>query len=251
MAVITIGNHKGGTGKTTTSVHVGAVLGLIGYKTLIIDLDPQGFLTRMMDVDRDNVEDTSLGLFDGDISLAQLETVPLSSFHLLPSSGGMNRRAKNLTNVTDVFLVKEALRNQDTYDVIILDTAAAISTYVVNALVAADTLMIPVTPELQSVYGAEQTWYSAREVQGRLNPGLKRAMFLLSNVHGRKTVHRQYARYMRKKYGGLVMDAVVRTCSSVAVECQDGQTVFDKNINSRGAKDYSAVVDELIRNDCL
>ena len=251
MEVITIGNHKGGTGKTATSLHIGAVFGLIGYKTLLIDLDPQGFLTRMMGVDTNSVVDTSLRLFEVDTSLAQLETVPLPSFHLLPSSEGMRTREKKLTSTIDLFLVKEALRGQDIYDVIILDTAAALSSYVLNALVAADTLMIPVTPELQSVHGAEQTWQSARAVQGRLNPGLKRLMFLLTNVHGRKKVHRQYANYMRKEHGRLVMDTVVRTCASVAVECHGGKTVFDNNMNSRGAKDYSAVVDELIRNEVV
>lgn len=251
MAVITIGNHKGGTGKTATSLHIGAVFGLIGYKTLLIDLDPQGFLTRMMGVDTNSAVDTSLRLFDVDTSLEQLEAVPLPSFHLLPSSEGMRRREKKLTNTIDLFLVREALRGQDAYDVIILDTAAAVSTYVLNALVAADTLMIPVTPEPQSVHGAEQTWQSARAIQGRLNPGLKSLMFLLTNVHGRKKVHRQYAHYMRKEHGGLVMDTVVRTCASIAVECHGGKTVFDKNMNSRGAKDYSAVVDELIRNEIV
>ena len=62
MEVITIGNHKGGTGKTATSLHIGAVFGIIGYKTLLIDLDPQGFLTRMMGVDTNSVVDTSLRL---------------------------------------------------------------------------------------------------------------------------------------------------------------------------------------------
>ena len=76
-------------------------------------------------------------------------------------------------------------------------------------------------------------------------------MFLLTNVHGRKKVHHQYANYMRKEHGRLVMDTVVRTCASVAVECHGGKTVFDKNMNSRGAKDYSAVVDELIRNEVV
>ncbi|MYF63633.1 MAG: AAA family ATPase, partial [Rhodothermaceae bacterium] len=142
MEVITIGNHKGGTGKTATSLHIGAVFGLIGYKTLLIDLDPQGFLTRMMGVDTNSVVDTSLRLFDVDTSLAQLETVPLPSFHLLPSSEGMRTREKKLTSTIDLFLVKEALRGQDLYDVIILDTAAALSSYVLNALVTADTLMI-------------------------------------------------------------------------------------------------------------
>ena len=72
-----------------------------------------------------------------------------------------------------LFWVKEALQNQSTYDTIIIDTAAAVSVYALNAMIAADTLMIPVVPEVQSVYGAEQTWSTAKEVRKKWNPSLE------------------------------------------------------------------------------
>lgn len=248
MSIITVCNHKGGTGKTTTSIHIAAALNLIGYRTLIVDLDPQAFLTCMMDVEPSNITSSSLDLFHPDSSLSDLEVLKLPPFDLLPCTGGMNHFSGKLTKATDMFWVKETLQNQSTYDAIIIDTAAAVSIYALNAMIAADTLMIPVTPELQSVHGAEQTWNTAKEVRKKWNPGLKTAMFLLTNVHGRKKVHRQYSQHMRKIYGNLVMDTVVRTSASLANVCQDGATVFETNVNSRGAKDYAAVVDELVRH---
>ncbi len=248
MPIITVCNHKGGTGKTTTSMHLAAALNLVGYKTLVIDLDPQGYLTCMMDVKLSEVVHSSQNLFDSRINLADLDILELPSFDLLPCTDGMISHAQKLTSVTDMFLLKESLMGQAIYNVIILDTAAAITVYVLNALVASDILMIPVTPELQSVHGAQQTWDTAKEIREKWNPGLKTAMFILTNVHGRKKVHRQYSKYMRDKYGSTVMDTQVRTCSSMAVACRDGRTVFETQILSRGARDYAAVADELIQH---
>ncbi|MCY4172365.1 MAG: ParA family protein [Bacteroidetes bacterium] len=248
MSIITVCNHKGGTGKTTTSMHLAAALNLVGYKTLVIDLDPQGYLTCMMDVETSEIKYASQNLFDSGGSLIGIEVLNLPSFDLLPCTDGMISKAQKLTSVTDMFRLKESLMGQSSYDLIILDTAAAITVYVLNALVASDILMIPVTPELQSVHGAQQTWDTAKEIREKWNPGLKAAMFVLTNVHGRKKVHRQYSKYMRQKYGDLVMDTQVRTCSSMAVACTDGRTVFETHILSRGARDYAAVADELIKH---
>ena len=221
MAIIAVCNHKGGTGKTTTSVHIAAALGIVGYKTLVVDLDPQGYLTCMMDVDSFDIKDTARKLFETGDGLAGVEPLPLPFFDLLPNGEGMIHFTRKLSGITDMFWVKETLQNQETYDAIILDTAAAVSVYVLNALVAADVLMIPVTPELQSVHGAEQTWDTAKEVREKWNPNLKKAMFLLTNVHGRKRVHRKYSRYMHWKYGDLVMDTAVRTCSSLGLHARE------------------------------
>jgi len=248
MTVISVCNHKGGTGKTTTSVHIAAALQLVGYKTLVIDLDPQGYLTCTMDIDPSDIVHASGDLFHANVGLTDLKILHVPAFDILPSAEGMNHHAQKLTSVTDLFWVKEALQNQSTYDIIIIDTAAAISVYVLNAMIAADILVIPVTPELQPVHGAGQTWNTAKEVRKKWNPGLKMAMFLLTNVHGRKNAHRQYSQYMRQKYDNLVMDTVIRTCSSLSEISRGGRTVFETSFNSRGAKDYAAVVDELIRH---
>jgi len=248
MQVITVCNHKGGTGKTTTSIHLAAALNLVGYKTLVIDLDPQAYLTCMMDVDTSSIVHSSLNLFEPGDHLSDLKVLHLPSFDLLPCKDGMIHKSQKLTNVTDMFLLKESIQDFAGYDAVILDTAAAITVYVLNALVATDILMIPVTPELQSVHGAGQTWDTAKEIREKWNPGLKIAMFLLTNVHGRKKIHRQYSKYMRKRYGHLVMDSIVRTCSSLAVSYKNGCTVYETHVLSRGAKDYASVVDELIRH---
>ncbi len=248
MAIIAICNHKGGTGKTTTSVNVAAALSLVGYKTLVIDLDPQAFLTRNMDIEPSDTVHSSLNLFESGKKVSDLEVLHLPSFDLLPSGEGMNYFARKLTGATDIFWIQQTLSNQDSYSAIILDTAAALSVFSLNALVAADILMIPVTPEPQPVAGAEQTYATATEVRGKWNPNLKAAMFLLTNVHGRKNIHLHYSKYLREKYGSLVMDTFIRTSSYLTLGCENGKTIFDTHLSSRGAIDYAGVVDELIQH---
>ena len=247
MATLAICNHKGGTGKTTTAIHIGAALGLCGFKTLIIDLDPQSFLTRMVGIGEPVPEASSLALFEHDVSLDRLLPETCRSFDVLPASTSLTKRMRQLNRPIDAFWVKEALEGQTRYDVILLDTAAAVTVYSLNALTAADVLLIPVTPEYQPVVGAEETWNTAREVRSRLNPDLESPLFLITRVDGRRKAHRKYQEFLRERYGGQVMQSIVRTSASLASSCEDGVTVFETLVYSRGAIDYANVTDEVIR----
>lgn len=247
MTTLAICNHKGGTGKTTTAIHVGAALGLCGFRTLIIDLDPQSFLSRMVGIRETQPEASSLALFEHDITVDQLSLVKFRSFDVLPASMGLVKRMRRLNRPIDVFWVKEALKGQTNYDVVLLDTAAAVTVYSLNALAAAHSVLIPVTPEYQPVIGAEETWRTAQEVHRSLNPDLKTPFFLITRVDRRKREHYKYRKFLRERYGDQIMQAIVRTSASLASSCVDGVTVFEKMVHSRGAIDYANVTDEIIR----
>ena len=250
MRVFTICNHKGGTGKTTTTIHVAAALGLSGVRTLVVDLDPQGFLTRTMGADPDESPDTALSLFDPDANLWECETVSMSGFDLLPSSNRLTREMRELNKPTDVLWIREAIeRNIDgaSYDAVLFDTAAAVTVYSLNALVASQYAVIPVLPEYQSVVGAEQTFQTVSMVRKRLNPNLHPPMFLFTQVDGRKRLHGAYRSYMRKKYARRVLDTVIRTSTSLTEAYDDGETVFDTDPHSRGARDYANATDDLMQ----
>ena len=247
MPVVTVCNHKGGTGKTTTVIHLAAAAGLAGRRVLVVDLDPQAFLTRMLGVEEPPPEVSSLALIDPQGDLRALPTHTLSGFDLLPASGAMNKAQRALTKPTDVFWLKETLAQGHDYDLLLLDTAAALSVFTMNALVASDHVLIPVTPEYQPVVGAEQTWQTARLVREKLNPTLSEPLFLLTQVDGRKRDHAAYGRYLLDTYGDRVMRAIIRTSASLAETTHDGRTVFDHDVTSRGALDYANAADELTR----
>lgn len=222
-----------------------AAFGLSGHRVLAVDLDPQGFLTRLLGVEEPPEAHSSLALFDPESELDALETVELHGFDLLPASYSMTKAARKLSRPTDVLWVKEALEQGHAYDLILLDTAAAMTVFSLNALVASDAVLIPVTPEYQPVVGGEQTYSTARLVQDKLNPTLAEPRFLLTQVDARKRDHASYSQYLRTSYGDRVLTSEIRTSASLAESAHGGRTVFDRDIASRGARDYANAADEL------
>jgi chromosome partitioning protein len=246
MAIVTVCNHKGGTGKTTSVINLAAALGHAGLHVLVVDLDPQGFLTRMLGVDEPHASQTSLALFHAEGDLRSIAGIQMSGFTLIPASYAMTKALRSLNKPTDVFWLKEILADGHDYDLILFDTAAAITVYSMNALVASDLVLIPVTPEYQPVVGAEQTYGTARLVSAKLNPTLGEPVFLLTQLDARKRDHAAYGRYLREKYGERVLKMPIRTSAALAETSRMGQTVFDRDTTSRGALDYSGAADELM-----
>lgn len=245
MPVLTVCNHKGGTGKTTTSIHVAAALAREGRRVLVVDLDPQGFLTRMLGVTEPAPEASSLALLDPEADLRSFPVQRAGAFDVIGSSMALTRALRHLTKPTDVLWLRETLGAGHDYDVIVLDTAAALSVFTMNALAASTLVVIPVTPEYQPVVGAEQTWQTCGLVKDKLNPVLRPPRFLLTQVDGRTNRHARYSAYLREKYGEAVLPTPIRTSSALATASRDGQTVFDLRTPTRGASDYAAATGEI------
>jgi chromosome partitioning protein len=246
MTVIAASNHKGGTGKTTSVIHLAAALGMSGHRTLVVDFDPQCFLTRMLGVEEPPEEHSSAVLFNHDVALCDVPVCTMKTFDLLPSSSVLTKLMRRLNKPTDVFWAREALQSGTEYDVVLFDTAAAVTVFSINALVASDLALVPVTPEYQPVLGAEQTFQSVELVRKRLNPDLHGPVFLFTQVDARKNSHRLYRRYMRSKYGPQIMRSVIRTSAALAEAHTDGSTAFENDPYSRGARDYANATDELL-----
>ncbi len=247
MIVVSVTNHKGGTGKTTTAIHLSAALGLSGHRVLVVDLDPQGFLTRMLGCSEPEETASSLVLFDPNFDARTVAVQKMRSFDLLPSSSTLTKVMRRLNKPTDVFWIKEALERELDYDYVLFDTAAAVTVFSLNALVASRFVLIPVTPEHQPVIGAEQTYQTVKLVQSKLNPDLADPVFLCTQVDARKRTHQAYRKYLQKHYGPSVMDSIIRTNAALSVNYTDGSTTFDNDPSSRGARDYANATDELLR----
>ena len=223
-------------------------MGLSGARVLVLDMDPQGFLTRTMDVDEPEPDTSVAALFHPQMDLDDRAVRSMNGFDLIPSSSTLTKRMRDLNKPTDVLWVRETLQSRDLdYDVVLFDTAAAVTVYSLNALVASQHVVIPVLPEYQAVVGAEQTYQTTTLVQNKLNPMLQSRLFLFTQVDARKRIHRTYQQYMREKYGAAVMENVIRTSTSLAESREGGTTVYDHDPQARGARDYANATDELLR----
>ena len=249
MLRLAVCNHKGGTGKTTSTINIAAVLRLLGKRVLVIDLDPQGFLTRMVGLDEPPVQESSIMLFNPEGSIADVSITSLPAFDIIPSSTSLSKFMRKLNKPTDALWAKESIdqAGELPYDAIVFDTAAAITVYSLNALVASEHVIIPITPEYQPVVGGEQTFQTALMVQDKLNPDLRTPHILLTQVDGRKRNHQIFRPYLRQRYGNAVMESIIRTSASLAVTYSDGTTVFYHAPHTRGARDYANATDELLR----
>jgi chromosome partitioning protein len=229
-------------------MHLAAALGLSGRKCLVVDLDPQGFLTRAMSVKEPLADRSAAAFFDPTVDVGQNQIREVDGFDLIPASSTLTRRMQDLNNPTDVLWIREALAEADLqYDFVFFDTAAAMTVYSLNALVASQHVLIPILPEYQPVVGGEQTYQTIRVVKEKLNPQLRSAMILLTQVDGRKRTHRAHREYVREKYGEAVLESIIRTNASLARGREEKGTVFDRAPESRGARDYARAADELAR----
>jgi chromosome partitioning protein len=247
MITLSVCNHKGGTGKTTSTMMIAAALGLSGHRVLVIDLDPQGFLSRMMGIAEPEPTASSCILFTEDSHLDESNLVKTAGFEVLPASTRLSTDIRRLTRSIDVFWVKEFLERSSTdWDYVLFDTAAALTVFTLNALAASEHVLIPVLPEYQPVVGSEQTYQTALTVGRKLNPALSQPMMLLTMVDGRKRNHAAYENYLREEYGDQVLQTRIRTNTALSTTRHDGLTAFDFDPRGRGAMDYAAATDELL-----
>jgi len=246
MKIISVCNHKGGSGKTTCSIHLAASLSLAGHKTLAIDLDPQGFMSRMVGFAEPNEKQSALTLFGHQADWETQFVAELEEFDFIPSSNALTTALKKLTKPTDVLWLKEILTTNTKYEYMVLDTSSSVTVYTLNALVASHHVIIPVIPEYLPVIGSEQTYQTCTLVKAKLNPELANPYFLLTQVDGRKNIHQRYKQYLRDVYQHQVLNHFIRTNASLSEETLKGKTLFSTEPNSKGAIDFANVTDELL-----
>ena len=245
MHILTICNHKGGTGKTTSVVALAAALQRSGQRVLVLDLDPQAFLTRLMGIAEPEEQESTLALFDPSVQASSIPLKTLSGFDIMPASLRLTDAMRTLTRLTDLYWIAEALQEIRGYDIIMLDTAAAITPISLNAIIASTGLVIPVTPEYLPVTGAEQTYHTLQTLKKRIGVNLNHVYFLLTNVWQQRGTHRRFVQYLRQKYFHKVLQTFIRTDTALAMTRADGTNIYDHQPESRGATDYAHAANEL------
>lgn len=249
--VIAIANQKGGVGKTTTAVNIAASLAAAEKKTLLIDSDPQGNSTSGMGINREDVTGSTYDLFTGKKSLEESKkTTHFSWLDVVPAKIDLvGVEVELIQMISRERVLKRALENvRDRYDYVLIDCPPSLGLLTVNALTAADGVLIPVQCEYYALEGLTALMNTVKLIKQDLNPNLSVEGVLLTMYDSRNNLADQVAQEVRKYFGSKVYTTVIHRNVALSEAPSYGKPAILYDIRSRGAQSYLELAKEVISN---
>ena len=252
MRKIAVINQKGGVGKTTTTVNLGAALAHRGYRVLLLDMDPQANLTVHVDKRPDLEGNTLTSLLVEDTPLQNLvQPTGQPQLFVVPSDTSLAGVEQVLANrIGRETILREALDafpGAKDFDFALFDCPPSLGVLSANALVAADVVVIPMQAEYLSLQGMAKLLEVIQLVQKRLNPALKIGCVLPCMVDGRTNLSTEVLREIDAHFGSLLTRTRIRNNVKLAEAPSFGRTIFEHAPDSNGARDYEAFAAEFVQ----
>ncbi len=246
---VAIANQKGGVGKTTTSINLGASLAIFEKKTLIIDADPQANATSGLGIDPTQVENSIYECIINDIDPQKaIVKTNVKDLDILPSHidlVGAEIEMLNFENRERIFR-RVINKFKDKYDFVIIDCSPSLGLLTLNALTAADSVMIPVQCEFFALEGLGKLLNTIKMIQNGLNPDLQIEGFLLTMYDSRLKLSNLVAEEVQKHFKNLVFKTIIKRNIRLTEAPSHGEPVIVYDAKSTGAMNYLNLAEEVI-----
>lgn len=249
--IIAIANQKGGVGKTTTTINLGGSLGVLEHRTLIVDADPQANATSGVGFN----PQSNKSIYDCLVNEMAPEDVILKTenpnLDIIPAHIDLVGAELEMINMPNrEFMLKKALEPiRDLYDFIIIDCSPSLGLITVNALSAADSVIIPVQSEFYSLEGLGKLLNTIKIVQGRLNTTLEIEGILLTMYDTRLRLANQVVEEVKTHFQDLVFDTIIHRNTKLAEAPSHSETIIMHDASSKGAINYLNLAREVLQKN--
>lgn len=247
IKVIAIANHKGGVGKTTSSLNIGAGLARRGKKVLLIDMDPQANLTQSLGVKEP--EFTVYGAIRGQYELRTMEVH--KNLHLVPSTIDLSGAEIELSAETGrEYILRELIEPlRNSFDYVIIDNPPSLGLLTVNCLTAADEVFIPLQAQYLALQGLSKLLEVIEKIRKRLNKQLELGGVFITQFDKRKVLNRNVVETIESHFEGAVFKTRIRDNVALAEAPTRGMDIFRYAPDCYGAQDYSDLCKEIIKRN--
>ncbi len=249
--IIAIANQKGGVGKTTTSINLSACLAEQGKKVLVVDIDPQGNATSGLGIDKNALDNTVYELFIDECNLEDcIQLEALEHLDVLPSNVNLSGAEIDLIGIDGrEYILKNILMEiKDNYDFVIIDCPPSLNILTVNAMVAADTVLVPIQCEYYALEGLSQLIHTINLVKKRLNPDLEMEGVVFTMYDARTNLSLEVVENVKKNLKQNVYKTIIPRNIRLAEAPSHGLPINLYDSKSVGAESYRMLALEVIHH---